>query len=175
MNHLKHITAPEHFQAYLQKITDNNLYGALHQNTRLLKKALVAIPKNKWSHAYAEGKWTIQQMVQHIIDAERVFLFRALWFAREAPQPLPGFDENLWAAQTAFTHRRPKDLIKEMLTLRKSTQQFFESLPKKALRYTGTVEQLPISVGALGFICAGHANHHLQILKTRYLNAPAYT
>lgn len=171
MNHLKHITAPEFFNTYLRQVRDKDLFKALSRNTKELKRALASVPKDKWDYTYAEGKWSVLQVLQHLIDAERVFLFRALWFARMDPQPLPGFEENEWAVNAVVAHRRPKELIREMMTLRKSTIQFFQSLPKEALRQTGTANQHQISVAALGFICVGHVSHHLEILRTRYLDS----
>src|SRR5687767_10588905 len=91
------LTAPESYKKYINLVKEKNLLKALRNNEREFEKLLKKIPKKKRDYAYAEGKWTIRQLLQHIIDAERVFSFRSLWFARKDISALPGFDENLWA------------------------------------------------------------------------------
>ncbi len=162
------LTVPEYAQGYLDKAGADDLLQALKKSTKRLKQALKSIPHKKWDYAYAEGKWPIRQLVQHMIDTERVFLFRAVWFSRNDPNPLPGFDENSWAAHATAKTRKPESLVDEMLTLRKSTEQFFKSLDEEALLRSGISNKNPIGVAAIGFITAGHTNHHIDILEERY-------
>lgn len=160
---------PEFYQNYLSKAGDDDLGEALKKNTKRLRKLLDSIPAKKWDYAYAEGKWSLRQLIQHMIDTERVFAFRALWFSRNDPQALPGFDENQWAEQATASQRKPSELIEEFHTLRKSTEHFFRSLPEEVLLRSGLSSTNRLGVAALGFLCAGHVNHHIDIIEERYL------
>ena len=161
---------PEFATKYFEATTADDLTVALKESTKQFKKLLKKIPKKKIDYAYAEGKWTIKELLQHIIDAEKVFAFRALWFTRQDVSPLPGFDENSWAATSKASSRKWKELIEEFFTIRSATQVFFESLDDDQLKATGTASNNLMNVGGLGFICAGHVMHHIGIIKERYLS-----
>ncbi len=163
------IIAAEYQHAYINLIKEDDVLKALEKNTRQFKKFLKKIPHGKIDHAYGEGKWTIKEVLQHIIDAERVFAYRALRFARKDETPLPGFDENAWAAHAGATKRKWNDLVEEFKQLRKSTEQLFGSFTDEQLRATGTANGQAANVLALGFLPAGHAAHHMRILEERYL------
>ena len=126
------------------------------------------IPTEKINFAYAPDKWTIKQMLQHVIDTERIFAYRALVIARKEPAALLGFDENEYAKNATASHRNWKEMIAEWNILRQSTNMLFGSFTEEDLKQKGTANNLPISVNALGFIIFGHALHHLQVLKERY-------
>jgi uncharacterized damage-inducible protein DinB len=162
-------TTPEHFHRYLNAITENDLTTALRKDTRRFRKLLKNMPKKKINYAYAEGKWTIKELLQHIVDAERVFVLRALYFTRKDPNPMPGFDENVWAITAKATKRSWNDLVDEFTALRASTELFFASLDEEQLLATGIANTKPMSVAGLGFVCAGHVAHHVSIIKERYL------
>ena len=127
-----------------------------------------AIPTEKINFAYAPDKWTIKQMLQHVIDTERIFAYRALVIARKEPAALLGFDENEYAKNATASHRNWKEMIAEWKILRQSTNILFGSFTEEDLKQKGTASNLPISVNALGFIIFGHALHHLHVLKERY-------
>lgn len=165
----KQVTMPESFHRYLNAISENNLEEALRKNTRRFRKLLKEIPKKKINYAYAEGKWTLKEVLQHIVDAERVFVFRALHFARKDNAPLPGFDENVWAITAKAPKRRWDDLVDEFTALRVSTESFFSSLEEEELLATGTANNNVAMVAGLGFVCAGHVAHHMNIIRERYL------
>ena len=139
-------------------------------STRQFKKLVRKIPKKKIDYAYAQGKWTLRELLQHVIDAEKVFAFRALWFTRQDPSQLPGFDEKSWAITSKASSRKWKDLVREFLTIRNSNQIFFESLDEEQLRTIGTANNNQMNVVGLGFMCAGHTRHHIAIVKERYLS-----
>jgi hypothetical protein len=164
------VIVPEFADKYFQATSEDDLLIALANSTKRFRKLLKKIPKKKIDYAYAEGKWTLRELFQHIIDTERVFAFRALSFAREDASPLPGFDENSWAATSKATSRKWKDMVDEFFSLRSSTQIFFESLDDHQLKATGTANNNLMNVGGLGFICAGHVMHHVWIIKERYLS-----
>jgi hypothetical protein len=169
----KDLTVPDFYTTYINAINENDLQEALQTNTRRIRKLLKQIPHKKINYAYAEGKWTIKELLQHIIDAERVFVYRALTFARQDPAQLPGFDENNWAITAKAPKRKWPELIDEFKTLRASTELFFASLDDNQLQHTGTANKNVISVAALGFVCAGHVAHHIRIIKERYLGEKA--
>jgi uncharacterized damage-inducible protein DinB len=169
----KNLTVPDFYTTYINAINENDLQEALQANTRRFRKLLKNIPHKKINYAYAEGKWTIKELLQHIIDAERVFIYRALTFARQDPAQLPGFDENNWAITAKAPKRKWAELIDEFKALRASTELFFASLDDNQLQHTGTANNNVISVAALGFVCAGHAAHHIRIIRERYLGEKA--
>lgn len=156
-------------QPYIDLIKDNDFREGIRKNTRQFRKLLERIPRKKIDYAYAEGKWTIRQVLQHIIDAERVFAYRALRLSRMDPTPLPGWDENQWAAHDGATDRRWKDLIREFIAVRQSTQYLFDSLSDEQLRFVGTVSERPMNAFTIGFVLPGHVVHHMRILEERYL------
>lgn len=166
----KQVLVPESYHNYINAITENELAAALRKNTRRFRKLLKNIPKKKINYAYAEGKWTLKELLQHIVDAERVFVFRALHFARKDTAPLPGFDENVWAITAKAPKRSWNDLVEEFLALRVSTEFFFASLDEDQLLQNGTANNNQMSVVGLGFVCAGHVAHHMRIIKERYLH-----
>lgn len=162
------VAAPS-FQHYMSRADDTDVVKAIRRSTKEFSKLLKSLPAKKRQYAYAEGKWTIQEVLQHIIDAERVFVYRALTFARRDATPLPGFDENSWAANVNKTKRKWKDLVEEFTILRAGTELFFASLTDEDLLFSGTANQHPVNALALGYLVAGHAKHHLAIIKERYL------
>ena len=157
------------YQSYLDNIKDNDFREAIRKNTRQFRKLLEKIPRSKYDFAYAEGKWTTRQMLQHIIDAERVFAYRALRLSRMDPTPLPGFDETQWAAHDGAAERRWKDLIREFLAVREATQYLFDAMSDDQLRFAGTVSGRPLNAFTIGFVLPGHVVHHMRILEERYL------
>jgi uncharacterized damage-inducible protein DinB len=169
MTKKKDAIAAEFFQGYLDAVKEDDAVKAIKKNTQQFKKFLKQIPKKKIDFAYAEGKWTIKELLQHIIDAERVFTYRALRFARKDATPLPGFDEKTWVAEAQTANRKWSSVVEEFLAVRKSTELLFESFTEDQLLATGTASNSSINVLALGFICAGHANHHINIIRERYL------
>jgi len=169
----KDLTVPDFFTTYINATNEKDLQEALQANTRRFRKLLKQIPHKKINYAYAEGKWTIKELLQHIIDAERVFVYRALTFTRQDPAQLPGFDENNWAITAKAPKRKWPELIDEFKALRASTELFFASLDDNQLLQTGTASNKVISVAALGFVCAGHVAHHIRIIRERYLGEKA--
>jgi hypothetical protein len=165
----KNLVVPEFYQGYVNALTEDELMPALQHNAQAFTEFLRSIPLDKIDYAYAPGKWTIRQLFQHVIDTERVFVYRALSFARKDSAHLPGFDEQAWAATTFSMQRKWDDMIREFAALREATILFFASLDQAQLQQTGTANNSVISVGSLGFICAGHVAHHMRVIKERYL------
>ncbi|THU32412.1 DinB family protein [Niastella caeni] len=165
----KEVTVPDFYTTYINALQEDDLQEALANNTRRFRKLLKQIPHKKINYAYAEGKWTIKELLQHIIDAERVFIYRALTFARQDPAPLPGFDENTWAITAKAPKRKWNELVDEFKALRSANELFLNSLDDDQLRQTGSANNNTISVAGLAFVCAGHVAHHMRIIRERYL------
>src|SRR5687767_14905294 len=111
---------PEFYHKYVQLVTEENLSQAFEKHATQFTSFLQAIPTEKWDYCYAEDKWSIKEVVQHIIDAERIFGYRALTFARKDNVALPGFDENKYASNSNADDRAPKDLLEELELVQKS-------------------------------------------------------
>jgi uncharacterized damage-inducible protein DinB len=169
----KDITVPDFYKTYINALQEDNLQEALANNTRRFRKLLKQIPHKKINYAYAEGKWTIKELLQHIIDSERVFIYRALTFARHDPAPLPGFDENNWAITAKAPKRKWNELVEEFKALRSANELFLNSLDDDQLQQTGSANNNNISVAGLAFVCAGHVAHHMRIIRERYLGEQA--
>jgi len=165
----KDAIAAEFYHRYINAVKEDDVVKALKKNTKDFKKFLEKIPKKKIDFAYAEGKWTIRQLLQHIIDAERVFAYRSLSIARKDPAQLPGFEENDWAVSAAVTKRKWSDLLEEFDAVRKSTEHLFSSFNDEQLLAKGVASNNNVNPIALGFICSGHAIHHMNVIKERYL------
>lgn len=129
------------------------------------------LPEEKAHFAYADGKWTIIEVLQHIIDAERVFSYRTTRIARKDTTPLPGFDENAYT-ENSLAYKRDFNLLKEEFTaLRRATDIFISSLDEEQLQQSGTASGKYITANAIAFIIYGHLLHHINIIKERYLPA----
>jgi hypothetical protein len=165
----KEAVAAEFYHSYINTVKEQDAIKALKKSTKDFKELLKKIPRKKIDYSYEEGKWTIKELLQHIIDAERVFAYRALRFARKDSTPLASFDEKAWAASAKVSSRKWHDIINEFKAVRKSTEILFASFDDDQLLSTGTASNHPINVVALGFIVAGHVAHHANIIRERYL------
>lgn len=162
-------TYPHYLTNYISQAIGDNLNAALVHSTELLLKSLVNIPENKGDYAYSDGKWTIKQMLIHISDAERVFSYRLLRFARgDEQQPLP-FDENFYAENCNAGKRNLQEVIEELIAVRNSTTALINSLTQEDLNKNGNSSVGKISVNALSFAICGHSNHHIKVLTDKYL------
>lgn len=160
---------PLFFHNYINQAPGNNVNKLIGEQTASLFRFFARIPEAKRNYRYARGKWTIKEMLQHMIDTERVFAYRALCFARQDKTSFPSFDENSYAEHAGAGRRDWNDLIEEFKAVRRSTEILFRSFSKKQLDTVGIANQHAVSVLAMGFVMAGHVNHHLRILKERYL------
>lgn len=159
---------PVYYKGYIDTVADDVLLE-LENQIESLPKFLSAISEEKASFAYAEGKWTIKEVLGHMLDTERIMSYRALCFARRDETALPGFDENVYVKHAHFNDRTLQSLLDEFIVLRKSTMYLLKSFNEEELNRSGISNDKPITVRALIFILAGHVNHHQQILKERYL------
>lgn len=154
---------------YVSKARGEDLFTALANATAHAERLAATIPADRHEHRYAPGKWSIKEVVQHVNDAERIFAYRALRFARNDATALPGFEENDYAPASEADRRALRDLWEEHQTIRRSTIQLFNSFTTPMLERKGTAGDNLISVQSLGWVIAGHAEHHWNIINERYL------
>ena len=147
---------------------ENDAVKLLEASVPALEAWLQSIPAYKHEYAYAEGKWTVKQMLQHMIDTERVFSYRAMCIARGEQQPLPGFDENAFATAATASHRSWAQLVQEMMTLRQASVLLYQSLMPADLERAGTASGSRITCNALAYLLVGHVRHHMQVYAQRY-------
>jgi hypothetical protein len=162
-------TYPTYFETYLKQANYPDALTALRETEKVLTNALIAIPQEKGQHRYSSEKWSINELIVHLTDTERIFSYRALRFARNDSQQVLSFDENDYAAQSFADNRTLKSCVDEFLTIRKSTIQLFESFNTEVLLRKGNTAAGSVDVNTLGFIMAGHPMHHLNVLNERYL------
>jgi len=161
---------PEFFHNYIRHVPEDDLMTSFKNQTPVTIDFFNEIPRDKIDYAYAPGKWIIKEVLQHIIDAERIFCYRSLRFARKDPTPLHGFDENLFAANAKARQRNWNDLIDEFKTVRQGTEWLFGSFDEDQLNATGVSNNASNYVLAFGYITVGHPLHHVRIIKERYLS-----
>ena len=159
---------PEYFDRYINLVDDIPLLKALNDYGWPLLSSEMENLVALGDKVYAENKWTIKDILQHIIDGERIFSYRALSFARNDRTHLPGFDENAYADETNTDDRSLTELTNEFINVRKSTIDLFNSFSDDQLQRTGISNNREISVLALGFTITGHLIHHMNVIKVKY-------
>ena len=159
------------YEPYIEALVSNekNILENLKETHLEAIALLKDLPKKKQHYRYAEGKWTIKELIQHFIDAERVLSYRALRFARRDATNLPGYEEDDYVKNSNGDTRDYNDLLEEFSAVRNATMLLFNSFTNESLQRIGSANGSIISVRALGFIISGHLQHHLTIIKDRYL------
>jgi len=156
------------YHGYVASVPEGDVVELLRSGGRELLEAIRRIPEERAGHRYGPEKWTIRQVIGHLIDAERIFTYRALRVARGDRTPLASFDENAYV-KTAGSDARPlASLANELEAVREASVLLFESLPDEAWARSGVASDKEVSLRALAYITAGHSRHHLRILRERY-------
>ncbi len=158
-----------YYGRYISRVPDGDLCGMLVSQLADTLALLRAIPEQRGTHRYADGKWSIKEVIGHVSDCERIMSYRALRFARADETPLPGFEQNDYVPPGGFDRRTLRDLSEEFAAVRQATIHLFRHLDPPALTRRGTASGNPVSVRALAHIIAGHERHHVAILKDKYL------
>jgi len=156
------------YEGYVQNISDD-VIKALEDQLVTTNHFLKSITEEKAMYAYAERKWTIKEVVGHLIDSERIFSYRALAISRSEKQPLPGWDEKVYTGRGDFNKRKLSDLAEELRLLREANLLQFRNFSDEMLKQRGVASNYEVTVLAILFIIAGHEAHHLKILRERYL------
>jgi len=157
------------YSNYIKSLGEVDLLDVLNSSLEETLSTLKDLPSEKLLYRYDDGKWTIKELIQHIIDAERVLSYRALRFSRNDPTDLQGFDEDWYVGNSNGNERDFKDLLEEFINLRKASISLFKSFTNEMLLMLGTANGSIMSVRALGFIIAGHHMHHFKIIKEKYI------
>ncbi len=156
------------FAGYVQSQVGTNILLGLHQQVDEVERRFAVLPPEREVLRYAEGKWSVRQVLGHVVDGERVFGYRAMCIARGESQPLPSFDENLYVANAPFERVAVTDLLGEFLALRRGHLLFVKHLSPTDWSRRGISGGHPMSVRALAYVMAGHVHHHLGVLAARY-------
>ncbi len=169
------ISAPEvteyaPFYGTYVSLINEEIFSALENQIKATQDLLKQIPEEKGTYSYAEGKWSIKELVGHLIDTERIMAYRALRFARNDAKPIDGFEQNDYIENADFNSCSLSDLAKEFGLVRDANILMFKNFTPEAWNRTGIASESPVTVRALAYIIAGHELHHIGILKERYLH-----
>ena len=171
MNSIELSTSEYHsyYEPYIAVLGSVDLMVALKDGLASFINFIKEIPEEKFAYSYADGKWSLAEVLLHLIDSERVFQHRAFRFARNDQTELPGFDQDLYVPASNANSRSKVEIIEEFISVRKSSITLFTSFSDETLKSTGTASDIVISVRALGFIMCGHVLHHKNIIQDNYL------
>jgi uncharacterized damage-inducible protein DinB len=158
-----------YYENYVQKVQAGDLREAIALYAEQLNSFYSSLPEAKADYRYDAGKWSLKDLLQHVIDTERIMSYRMLRVARKDSTPLPGFDEANYANEANASSRSFESLKQEFVALRKSTDLLMQSFTEEQLNNAGTANEHRITALAIGFIIFGHMLHHKQVIETRYL------
>lgn len=157
-----------YYQRYVSLVEGDEIVDALDRQSASTQQLLSSIDEARAAYRYAEGKWSVKQVVGHVCDTERVFAYRAMCIARGEQQPLPGFEQDEYMPNAGFDAWKIGDLAEEYALLRRSNIVLFRNFPEEAWDRRGTASDNPVTVRALAWIIAGHEAHHVKVLRERY-------
>lgn len=157
------------YKGYVELVGEDDVLEKLSSNRKKTYYFFLSLPAEKADYAYADGKWTVKEVLGHLIDTERIMCYRLLRFSRADHHPLAGFNENFYASRANFKTRSLEDLADEFSALRKANLYVYQNLSDEQLKRKGKASNAVVSVKALLYIIAGHELHHLKIIKERYL------
>ncbi|TAI48722.1 DinB family protein [Flagellimonas allohymeniacidonis] len=158
-----------YYAGYINIVDDVHLMSALQKGRDVFLDFVSTFPESRLHYAYADGKWTAAEVLVHILDAERVFQYRAFRFARNDKTALPGFEQDDYVLESKANDKSKEEILQEFTGIRDSTWALFASLNENELKREGSASGSLMSVRALGFVICGHQKHHLGILRERYL------
>lgn len=165
---LKSVEYPGYYQYYIDQLPQEDLINLLRNQKLQMLSFLARLESESLNFSYAEGKWTVAEVIQHILDTERIFQYRALCIARKDKTPLPGYDQDAYVPFSGANERSVESFIIEYQTLRDSGISLFQTFSPSMLTERGNSNGKPLSTAAAGFIIAGHEKHHLNLFKTNY-------
>lgn len=169
MKRSEYLIAPKYTHGYIDSVEEDDVVDALKHSV----KKLQSLPVEEWEQlhqtAYFPGKWTLNEVLQHIIDTERIMAYRALTFARQDLTELPGYHEDTYATLSYANHRSISELIEELVSVRISSYFLFKSFSPEVINTVGKANGCEFSVKSFGFVIVGHALHHFKVIEERYL------
>jgi len=157
------------FASYVEAVPDGDLLAFLESQRDRLSALFSSLDEAKGGHRYAPGKWSLKEVLGHVSDTERILAYRLLCIARGEKQSLPGFEENDYVEAAAFDRRSLANLLAEFLDIRRASLSLIRSLEPEVFDRTGIANQNPLTVATIAYVLAGHAEHHLSVVKERYL------
>lgn len=160
---------PAYFETYMVSVPEENIFDVLLKSNMDIIDLITSVDGETLEFRYAEGKWNIPEIIQHLLDSERIFTYRALRIARSDKSENPGFDENLFAANSYASSRNIMDMVRELSLVRASTIELFKSFSEEALSQQGFANGFQVTPAVLLYAIAGHEIHHLRIIEERYL------
>jgi len=158
-----------YYGKYIALVPDGDLAVTLNRQIDSTGALLSPLSEQQANYAYAPGKWSLKEVLGHLIDSERVFAYRALRIARNDKTPLPGFEQDDYVAAAKFNARSLSGLLDEFVMVRKASMELFKNFTEEEWQRRGTANQTEITVRSLGYIIAGHELHHMDIVRNRYL------
>ena len=158
----------EYYGNYISQVTETDLIGVLDRQIDEVASLFGSLDETRGTHAYAEGKWTIKELLSHVIDGERMFAYRTLRISRGDETPIEGFEQDGYIENSHANTRSFEDLISEFTELRRANLRQLRNFDETDWLRMGTASGFPFSVRALGYIMAGHVRHHLAIVRERY-------
>lgn len=159
-----------YFKQYIDLVPDGNFIDLFRQNSADTIKFFESIPTDKHNYCYIENKWTVKEILMHIIDTERVMSYRSLVAIRgDDKTPLHNMDENMYAANVDVTNRTMDNLVSEFKAVRSSTEKLFENVTEEQSKFMADGVTHPVTARALGYVMIGHIKHHIRVIKERYL------
>jgi hypothetical protein len=158
-----------YYETYTSLVPENDILPVLAGQTRELRSAFDGVAEEKGTFAYADGKWTVKEVLSHIIDGERIFAYRVFRIARGDKTPIEGFEQEGYIENSYANARTFADMLTEFDHIRRANVMFFENLRDGDWLRMGTANKVEISVRALAWIMAGHVRHHIGVLRSRYL------
>jgi hypothetical protein len=158
-----------YYSTYIDRIASDDVLSVLEAQLDTTLGVVSGISEEKSLHRYAADKWSIRELLNHVSDTERVFVYRALWFARGFDTALPGFDQNVAVPKAAAEQFSWSSHIEDFRAVRTATLTFFRNLPEEAWNRSGVASGNPVTVRALAYIIAGHVAHHIAVLQEHYL------
>jgi uncharacterized damage-inducible protein DinB len=161
----------EYYDTYIRRVPDQDVLSVLANNLEETLTLLSTVPVEREEYRYAPGKWSVREVVGHVIDAERVFAYRALHFVRRDPAPLPSMEENDYARISNAGRRPLRELAEELEAVRRSSILLFRSFEQEMLDLRGMASGYEFSVRSIPYIVAGHEIHHRSVLVERYLSS----
>ena len=160
-----------YYQSYIDQVSESDILPALRSQLDELDVLLARVEPPQETYRYGEGKWSMREIVGHLIDGERVFGYRAFCIARGEQQNLPGFDQDDYMVTSHYDQMELEDLLSELRLIRLGNIAMFRTLDEEAWSRVGVANSNSVSVRALAFIMAGHVRHHMNVLRERYLKA----
>lgn len=160
---------PVYMRSYVQLIPEGDIIQILNGQIASTQEIFSAVTEKQAEYSYAEGKWTLSEVLGHLTDTERIMNYRILRIARGDKSPLMGFDENEYVQEASFNERPIADLLEDYQNVRRATISLLKGLPQKSLQNKGNANGFEVTVETIAYMIAGHELHHIKIIQEKYL------